>query len=671
MSTSVLPQINMSGVKMQKRTISILMIICLMISTGMIANGLAKKSNAALKEVEKTDKTYQKGLANSSWPCFGHDNRNTRRSPYSTTHIDGTQIWNFSTDNKIVGEPVVGENETIYLPTNTTLYALNPDGTEKWNYTPPNEIRGTPALAEDGTIYFCVRNWSWGELPEDTIHQGTLYALYPNGSVKWTLETDPYYMTDESSLVVDDEGTIYANLYNIEYNRDPNWVTGIIAVWPNGTRKWSIPTSDLGLPYIVSSLSVSPDGTLYGGFDEGLFAVYPSNGTIKWKSEIGGCSWSRPVIDKDGIIYVGARSNNILSSGSIYALYPNGSVKWNYNIGAWTLGIARGKDGTLYANSWEGELHALTSEGEKKWTYSSPDIDYMGGDGTPAVGGKGMIYTLASNDPPNNTYVISLTSEGKLRWNYSLRDIVEYTSSIIIGGHGMIYACSNTTLAAIGGTPSTPRDLEAQKAGEKIELDWGHPKDKYKSNIVEYKVYRGDSPKNLSLLASIDGNKTSYIDGDIEPDHSYHYQVRTANLNIEGPPSNTINITSPSDKTAPTVKISSPEEETSIDSSSVKIAWSGNDSYGGIEGYKVKIDGGPWKDMEDKTNYTFKDLSPGEHKVTVKGYDKAGNEARDDVSFKVERSEKNWTVLAVCIIVSGLLIIWALYRWNKKIKASR
>jgi outer membrane protein assembly factor BamB len=44
---------------------------------------------------------------------------------------------------------------------------------------------------------------------------------------------------------------------------------------------------------------------------------------VKWMFDIYGPVWGGPVIDEEGIIYIG--------SDSVYAIYPNGTLKWRYN----------------------------------------------------------------------------------------------------------------------------------------------------------------------------------------------------------------------------------------------------------------------------------------------------------------------------------------------------
>ncbi len=66
---------------------------------------------------------------------------------------------------------------------------------------------------------------------------------------------------------------------------------------------------------------------------------------------------SSPVIDVNGVIYVGSRDKKF------YAINPNGTMKWFAETGsAIESSAAIDKDGTIYIASTDGKLYAI---GEK------------------------------------------------------------------------------------------------------------------------------------------------------------------------------------------------------------------------------------------------------------------------------------------------------------------
>ncbi|MCK5561208.1 MAG: PQQ-binding-like beta-propeller repeat protein, partial [Thermoplasmata archaeon] len=47
--------------------------------------------------------------------------------------------------------------------------------TKKWNFTTGNTVKSSPAIDFNGTIYF-------------RSYDNNLYAIYPNGTKKWSIE---------------------------------------------------------------------------------------------------------------------------------------------------------------------------------------------------------------------------------------------------------------------------------------------------------------------------------------------------------------------------------------------------------------------------------------------------------------------------------------------------
>jgi len=102
--------------------------------------------------------------------------------------------------------------------------------------------------------------------------------------------------------------------------------------------------------------------------------------------------WSSAVIDDHNIIYFGT----IGSDSALYALYPNGTMKWRYQSNGliWST-PAIGNDGTIYLVSWGSKLVALDSEGHEKWIFGGGDPISS----SPAIAENGTIYfgTMAGN----------------------------------------------------------------------------------------------------------------------------------------------------------------------------------------------------------------------------------------------------------------------------------
>ena len=120
---------------------------------------------------------------------------------------------------------------------------------------------------------------------------------------------------------------------------------------------------------------------------------------------------SSPAIASDGTIYVGSDDNKL------YAIYPNGTLKWTYTTGDLIESSpAIASDGTIYVGSDDGKLYAfksistisiLTSITQNSVPLTSAfinDDDSTGG----FVSGNGEI-TLEPNERDNKTFSLEVT----------------------------------------------------------------------------------------------------------------------------------------------------------------------------------------------------------------------------------------------------------------------
>ena len=341
------------------------------------------------------------GLTNSDWPTLGGNTNNTGQSNYVAGQTN-TLKWSYTTGNNIYYScPTIGTDGTIYVGSyDGKLYAINPNGTLKWIYstgTSGTRIYGSALIGKDGTIYFGSYNRKF-------------YALYPNGTEKWIYTAGGRIY---GSPAIGTDGTIYFGADN----------SRVYALNPNGTLKWTFTTGTL----FYSSPVVGADGTIYIGDNSKLYALYPY-GTLKWSYATGGSIQGSPSIGTDGTIYVG------IHNGNFYALNPDGTLKWNYTAGG---GIyyaypAIGTDGTIYIGNTNGNFYALNPDGTLKWSYVTGGSIY----GSAVIGADGIIY-FGSNDKK----VYALNPNGTLKWTYSALNFVQGSPSI--GADGTLYIGSH------------------------------------------------------------------------------------------------------------------------------------------------------------------------------------------------------------------------------------
>jgi len=401
----------------------VLLIVCILLVSPSVMRV------TSFQEMSEKPSESIEGPMDSPWPMYCHDTRHTGRSPYSTANIWGDETWKFETDHHVRGSPLIddegtiyigsqefisiyqngslkwsydnegdiesaaaiGENDVIYIGTiwcsivpNHLLAIYTNNGTVKWKFEVDHWIYSSPVIGNDGTIYFgCADNF--------------IYALYPDGSLRWKYETDAMVL---SSPAIGEDGTIYCGSHD-HY---------LYALYPNnGTLKWRFPTEH----WVRTSPCIGDDGTIYCvSLDEHLYAINP-DGTFKWKTNVG--AGTSPTMGRDGTIYCGA--------DKLYAINPvNGSVMWSYDNSGYICGgtPCSSLDGTIYFGTDNGRIYAVNPDGTDKWNKqigsrieSAPAI---GEDGTVYIGAfyetYGYVYAFGPGDP--NRFEIVSPEPGNL-----------------------------------------------------------------------------------------------------------------------------------------------------------------------------------------------------------------------------------------------------------------
>jgi outer membrane protein assembly factor BamB len=156
-----------------------------------------------------------------------------------------------------------------------------------------------------------------------------------------------------------------------------------------------------------------------------------TDGVEKWNLELWGFLWGSPIIDDEGVIYVGA--------WDFYAIYPDGRLKWNAEgLGTFSSSGAIDENGILYVGTiWNhpNYFYAIdTSNGDLKWRKQISNHIFS----SPAIGDDGTIYFGSENE---NIY--AYYQNGTLRWSYKTGHAV--LSSPAIGEDGTVYCGSHDT----------------------------------------------------------------------------------------------------------------------------------------------------------------------------------------------------------------------------------
>jgi outer membrane protein assembly factor BamB len=226
----------------------------------------------------------------------------------------------------------------------------------------------------------------------------------------------------------------------------------LYSVSPKGRLNWKYKMPDQG---IRGAPALGADGNVYIAPNEGpssaqsLYAVSP-DGAIRWNIPVGKADLQGVTVGWDGTIIVTDECEEL------YAINPDGKLKWSYNVsGGGIFGIfttdclddsypAIARDGTVYvgvgvpgistAFTDDERLCAVGADGRLKWRFK---FGLGGGRESPAIGADGTIYIGAWD---GNFYAVN--PDGSLKWKVALDPGVLFGSPAI-GADGTIYVAND------------------------------------------------------------------------------------------------------------------------------------------------------------------------------------------------------------------------------------
>ena len=230
---------------------------------------------------------------------------------------DGDPGWRFTVDDPLAlfGTPAQAPDGTIIAaatapkPYGTVLYALTGDGAPRWSYTPPEgHFSGDPAIGSDGTIY--IRHE----------HDG-LCAIRANGSLAWRFAaakeaSEQWSEKLYSNPAIGSDGTIYVGGDRHLY-----------ALAPDGEMRWRLRPTPSHSPRI-SALCLDAEGTIYFPVDYTRIAAVSRTGGQLWVAELGDSPDFAPERGNSGTLLM--RSAPVVSNGMLIIGTATGTL---YAIG--------------------------------------------------------------------------------------------------------------------------------------------------------------------------------------------------------------------------------------------------------------------------------------------------------------------------------------------------
>jgi outer membrane protein assembly factor BamB len=278
--------------------------------------------------------------------------------------------------------PAIDSDGTIYVGGGKGLYALNPDGSLKWSHGLDIEVSYRPILYtfidDNGYIWFDftvnptaglvrVNTNDEGEWETSAVHNVRQAGLLADGTIfaLWD-DTAPAFFTpggvQQADSGVIPNGAIRQKWWDLEFGvpgkcgapafgaNDLRYLgceNGLLVLKADGSTQWQFSTAKWAF-----QPAIAEDGTVYFGSGRDLYALN-SDGRLKWKFATGDEVRSTPAIAKNGTVFFGS------SDHGLYALGPNGKLKWKFEAAGQVYSPTVGDDGTIYALSADGKLHAI------------------------------------------------------------------------------------------------------------------------------------------------------------------------------------------------------------------------------------------------------------------------------------------------------------------------
>jgi len=244
--------------------------------------------------------------------------------------------WPISFYPALYEPPALAADGTIYqMDELTNLRALRPtDGSTVWEQTLAGFSQGAIALDSAGNLYAGTDGGRYGG-------KG-FWSFSPGGILRWSLLSDnlgtPVVSPADVIYVASQTGTVYA--FNPSGTLLPGWPFSSGASPPSDSQQ--------------DPLAVGGSGTVYLKTVSGVFAINP-NGTKKWSYSPGGDGSLSTVVILD------SDENAYFAFGNtVYSVTSSGDLRWSVPLNA-PGRLFLGGSGILYVIASNQRLYAIAS----------------------------------------------------------------------------------------------------------------------------------------------------------------------------------------------------------------------------------------------------------------------------------------------------------------------
>lgn len=278
----------------------------------------------------------------------------------------GVMQWSFDAGATLSGSVAGAPDATAYFATSdSTLQAVSSTGAAKWHTLASGD---SVAVSADGSLVY-YRG------PD-----GKLKALSPDGKYQWgsdmVLSQGPLAVSGSTVFAVSRDGQLIAItspgmvLWQVPIGGAASQAVAladggviaaisrgaVVAVSAEGAVRWSF-TPDGGF---AGTLAVQ-DGVVYVGSESGtVYALDASSGAESWHYDSGTPIVAGPVVDGKGTIF--------FASGSLYALGPDGAVRWSNPLLPSGSVVLAGTPSGVFVSTAGGSSTEYSDAGAEQWT---------------------------------------------------------------------------------------------------------------------------------------------------------------------------------------------------------------------------------------------------------------------------------------------------------------
>ncbi len=525
------------------------------------------------------------------WPMYQFDQQRTGLSPFNATGNPGRVKRVLSSVPIVHYWMLMDEEQNIYcIDWNLNLTCYLPNFTVKWSLGNYEISDPRKVLYNNGVLY--------------AVSRSDFSAIdCSDGSILWK---DSSHVNNEFCFF-DRDKTMISCIHS-------NFTTSYISSYHlNGTL---FGTVKIGFPEEAHSLgcpSFSSNGKIYipytyweGVNQHNKFYAIDLNGTLRWLS-IDYIGHLELMIDENDIIY--AISDQ---SDHFEAFYPNGTVKWKKNFGAYGP-PSLSKDGNIIVAS--NKIYSIYPNGTVKW-----EKEYYMDSRTLTVDSDGNILFCGRIPNNNNGYLIMLNKDGKLLWKYPLNHHNDNYPPIVMP-NGELYIADwvpseeKVFLHILGKTkPESPKINPARSGDSYVNFTWFAPDHNGGEEIDEYRIYRKESLGGQFLhFQTLPPETRWFQDETVINGNTYYYRIIAVSSIGESDPSEMVYAT-------PLSIPSSPRNlEARFGDNYVYLSWDPSEDDGGTDILKYTLYKGPdAESMEvlsdltpSRRNYNDTDVEPG------------------------------------------------------------